>query len=218
MSDEEAQKPLTELLAPSSIRLDATATDRDDAIRQAGAALIEAGAVDPSYVDAMLERENSVSTFVGEGVAIPHGTLAGKDAVKDDAIVVLRFPDGVDWDGNPVTRRGGHRRKGQWPHRPAVAAGDRPARPRQGGRPARAPPRPTRSTNCSPPTRTTSSRRVKAATFYAPGDIRLEQIAEPDVAPGEVKLRVRACSTCGTDVKISRSGHPNMTAAAGDGS
>jgi PTS system mannitol-specific IIA component len=91
MSDDEAQKPLTELLAPASIRLDATATDRDDAIRQTGAALIDAGAVDPSYVDAMLERENSVST------------LAGKDAVKDDAIVVLRFPDGVDWDGNPVS-------------------------------------------------------------------------------------------------------------------
>jgi L-iditol 2-dehydrogenase len=52
---------------------------------------------------------------------------------------------------------------------------------------------------------------VKAATFYAPGDIRLEEIPEPDVAPGEVKLRVRACSTCGTDVKISRSGHPNMS-------
>lgn len=103
MSDEETQKPLTDLLAPASIRLDAKAADRDDAIRQAGAALVEAGAVDPSYVDAMLERENSVSTFVGEGVAIPHGTLAGKDAVTDDAIVVLRFPDGVDWDGNPVS-------------------------------------------------------------------------------------------------------------------
>ena len=64
--------------------------------------------VDPVFgtladFDAMLERENSVSTFVGEGVAIPHGTLAGKDAVKDDAIVVLRFPDGVDWDGNEVS-------------------------------------------------------------------------------------------------------------------
>lgn len=103
MSDAEAQKPLTDLLAPASIRLDAVAADRDDAIRQAGAALIEAGAVDPSYVDAMLERENSVSTYVGEGVAIPHGTLAGKDAVKDDAIVVLRFPAGVDWGGNDVS-------------------------------------------------------------------------------------------------------------------
>ncbi|WP_370568267.1 zinc-dependent dehydrogenase [Frigoribacterium sp. CG_9.8] len=49
------------------------------------------------------------------------------------------------------------------------------------------------------------------ARFYAPGDIRLEEIAEPQASAGEVKIRVRNCSTCGTDVKISRSGHPNMT-------
>ncbi|TPW71003.1 PTS sugar transporter subunit IIA [Schumannella sp. 10F1B-5-1] len=101
MSDE--SKPLTELLAEQSIRLDATATDRDDAIRQAGQALLDAGAIDASYIDAMLERENSVSTFVGEGVAIPHGTLAGKEAVKDDALSVIRFPATVDWDGNEVS-------------------------------------------------------------------------------------------------------------------
>lgn len=53
---------------------------------------------------------------------------------------------------------------------------------------------------------------MKSLTFYAPGDIRLEQVPEPDAAPGEIKIRVRACSTCGTDVKISRSGHPNMSA------
>jgi len=100
MSDE--QIPLTELLAEQSINLTAEAKDRDDAIRQAGQALLAAGAIDASYIDAMLERENSVSTFVGEGVAIPHGTLAGKDAVKNDALVLLRFPDGVDWDGNEV--------------------------------------------------------------------------------------------------------------------
>lgn len=52
---------------------------------------------------------------------------------------------------------------------------------------------------------------MRVARFYAPGDIRLEDIAEPMVAAGEVKIRVRNCSTCGTDVKISRSGHPNMT-------
>ena len=101
MTDEST--PLTELLAESSINLTATATGRDDAIRQAGEALLAAGAIEPSYIDAMLERENSVSTFVGEGVAIPHGTLAGKDAVKSDALVLLRFPDGVDWDGNAVS-------------------------------------------------------------------------------------------------------------------
>ncbi|MBX3196053.1 MAG: zinc-dependent dehydrogenase [Schumannella sp.] len=52
---------------------------------------------------------------------------------------------------------------------------------------------------------------MKAATFHAPGDIRLDERDEPDAAAGEVKLRVRACSACGTDVKISRSGHPNLT-------
>ena len=100
MSDE--QIPLTQLLAEQSINLTAEAKDRDDAIRQAGQALLAAGAIDATYIDAMLERENSVSTFVGEGVAIPHGTLAGKDAVKNDALVLLRFPEGVDWDGNDV--------------------------------------------------------------------------------------------------------------------
>jgi mannitol PTS system EIIA component len=98
VSDE--SKPLTELLAEQSIRLDATASDRDDAIRQAGAALLEAGAIEPGYIDAMLEREGSVSTYVGEGVAIPHGTLAGKDAVKDDAISVIRFAQPVAWEGD----------------------------------------------------------------------------------------------------------------------
>jgi PTS system mannitol-specific IIA component len=102
VSDEQAPA-LTALLAESSIRLDETAADRDEAIRATGRALVEAGAVDESYVDAMFQREQSVSTYVGEGVAIPHGTLAGKDSVKADALVVLRFPTPVDWDGNEVS-------------------------------------------------------------------------------------------------------------------
>lgn len=53
---------------------------------------------------------------------------------------------------------------------------------------------------------------MKVARFYAPGDIRLEETPEPVVSSGEVKIRVKNCSTCGTDVKIWRSGHPNMTA------
>lgn len=53
---------------------------------------------------------------------------------------------------------------------------------------------------------------MKVARFYAPGDIRLEDMPQPAAAAGEVKIRVKNCSTCGTDVKISRSGHPNMTA------
>ena len=57
--------PLAELLAGASINLDASATSRDDAIRQAGAGLLAVGAIDESYVKAMIDRENSVSTFMG---------------------------------------------------------------------------------------------------------------------------------------------------------
>ncbi|MEV4535087.1 PTS sugar transporter subunit IIA [Asanoa sp. NPDC049518] len=91
------------LLDPAAIRLAETAADRDAAIRRCGEVLVEVGAVAPAYVSAMLEREQSVSTYVGEGVAIPHGTLAGKETVLRDALAVLRFPDGVDWGGQPVT-------------------------------------------------------------------------------------------------------------------
>ena len=52
---------------------------------------------------------------------------------------------------------------------------------------------------------------MKVARFYAPGDIRLEDIPEPQVGPGDVKLRVYACSTCGTDVKIYRHGHHHIS-------
>jgi PTS system mannitol-specific IIA component len=91
------------LLEPRAIRLTEHAIDRDDAIRQCGRVLVEVGAVDPTYVEGMLERERSISTYVGEGVAIPHSTLEGKESVRRDALAVLRFPDGVDWGGATVT-------------------------------------------------------------------------------------------------------------------
>jgi PTS system mannitol-specific IIA component len=63
----------------------------------------------------MLEREQSVSTYIGEGVAIPHGTLAGKDLVHHSALSFVRFAGEVDWAGSPVSvgigiaaRDGGH--------------------------------------------------------------------------------------------------------------
>ncbi|MGN9779476.1 PTS sugar transporter subunit IIA [Micromonospora sp. H33] len=99
---EVATGPLAALLDRRAIRLGETAADREDAIRRSGAVLVETGAVNPAYVDTMLARERSVSTYVGEGVAIPHGTLAGKDAVRRDALAVLRFPAGVDWGGEQV--------------------------------------------------------------------------------------------------------------------
>lgn len=90
------------LLDPSRIRLDEHAADRFAAVAQVGEVLRDTGAVDASYVDSMLERERSISTYVGEGVAIPHGTAAGKAGVRTDALAVLRYPQGIDWDGYHV--------------------------------------------------------------------------------------------------------------------
>lgn len=96
-------EPLASLLDEGSIDLDAHAADRDSAIRLAGMRLLQSGAVETSYVDAMLERELSVSTYVGEGIAMPHGTLDSKHTVARDALSLLRFSDGLDWNGETVT-------------------------------------------------------------------------------------------------------------------
>ncbi|MDG6109678.1 PTS sugar transporter subunit IIA [Dactylosporangium aurantiacum] len=93
---------MADLLTGDAIRLHERAGSRDEAIRRCGEVLVEVGAVAPAYVDAMLARERSISTYVGEGVAIPHGTLNSKESVRRDALAVLRFPDGVDWDGSDV--------------------------------------------------------------------------------------------------------------------
>jgi PTS system mannitol-specific IIA component len=94
---------IRELLAPTSMQFAAHAADRSEAVRQAGAALVAVGAVSEPYIDAMIEREESVSTYVGEGIAMPHGTLTAKNDVRSDALVLLRYPDGVDWNGEKVT-------------------------------------------------------------------------------------------------------------------
>ena len=91
------------LLDPRAVLLHEHAADRDEAIRRCGRALVDVGAVAEPYIEAMLEREQTISTYVGEGVAIPHGTAAAKEVVRHDAICVVRFPDGVDWGGEPVT-------------------------------------------------------------------------------------------------------------------
>lgn len=92
----------TSILVAEGILLGCTAVDQRDAIDQVGRKLLELGAVEPEYVTAMHERERSVTTFLGEGVAIPHGTDASRQFVKRTALVTLQFPSGVDWDGADV--------------------------------------------------------------------------------------------------------------------
>jgi mannitol/fructose-specific phosphotransferase system IIA component len=91
-----------DLLPPQGIRLGLRATDRFDAVRQSGNLLVEIGAVDAPYVEAMLERERSISTSLGEGFAIPHGTDESRRFIRETRLVFLQFPDGVEWDDDTV--------------------------------------------------------------------------------------------------------------------
>jgi PTS system mannitol-specific IIA component len=98
-----SRSELRALLPPECIDLSAWAIDRDDAIRRSGAMLVAAGAVDPGYVEQMIERERTVSTFVGSGIAMPHGTLSAKNDVLNEGLALLLLAEPVDWGGHPVT-------------------------------------------------------------------------------------------------------------------
>ena len=92
------------ILEADRIKLGATAESKSDAIRQAGELLVKSGCVMPEYVEGMLKRETTMSTYLGSGVAIPHGVYENKDHVLQTGISVLQLPQGVEWDegGEPV--------------------------------------------------------------------------------------------------------------------
>ena len=93
---------MSDILALSHVKVPGSATSKDDAIREAGQILVDAGAVTPAYVDAMIEREKSVSTYMGNYLAIPHGTNESKDTITRSALSVVRYDQPIDWDGNEV--------------------------------------------------------------------------------------------------------------------
>ena len=97
-----ADSPAPPVLVREAIRLAQHADDKWDALRQSGALLEELGAVDEGYAAAILEREGQISTYMGEGVAIPHGTDEARALVRRTALGFLQYPDGVDWDGETV--------------------------------------------------------------------------------------------------------------------
>lgn len=94
-ADEISVNGTTFSLKSEQIFLGLEASDKFEAIRFAGEQLVKAGFVQPSYVDAMFEREKLVSTYLGEGVAVPHGTIEAKDAVLKTGVVVCQYPAGV---------------------------------------------------------------------------------------------------------------------------
>lgn len=88
-------------LSESNIHLNANAIDKQQAIEMAASALVQADNVENGYLQGMLARELQTSTFLGNGIAIPHGTLDTRSMVKKTGVQVFQFPQGIEWgEGN----------------------------------------------------------------------------------------------------------------------
>lgn len=91
------------VLTIGQVRIHPGSVSQDEALQEATDILVASGAVTPAYVDAMKQREETVSTFMGNGLAIPHGTNETKDAILDSGLSVVRYDGGVDWAGDQAT-------------------------------------------------------------------------------------------------------------------
>ncbi|WP_024752708.1 PTS mannitol transporter subunit IICBA [Treponema phagedenis] len=90
---------LKDVITIDGILLNQKAKTKEEAIRAAGKLLHKLDYVEEAYIDSMLEREKIATTYMGMGLAIPHGTTHGTETIKKSGIVVLQYPDGVDFDG-----------------------------------------------------------------------------------------------------------------------
>lgn len=90
------------VLELAQIDLHGQAATPEAAIDQAGQLLVQAGAVNPEYVQFMHDREELMSTYMGNYLAIPHGTNEGKDTILASGLSFVRYDDPIDWGGNEV--------------------------------------------------------------------------------------------------------------------
>lgn len=93
-----------QVLAKDNILLNQKVSSKEEAIRLAGKLLVERGNVEPAYVEKMLEREEITSTFMGNFVAIPHGTDDAKKEVKESGISIIQVPEGVDFGSGNIVK------------------------------------------------------------------------------------------------------------------
>ncbi|KKC45868.1 PTS mannitol transporter subunit IIA [Paenibacillus sp. D9] len=88
------------ILSADKIKLNVQVADKFEAIRMAGQMLVDAGHADQGYIEKMIERENVLSTYMGSGLAIPHGTNEAKAMIQSTGLAVLQVPGGVDFGGD----------------------------------------------------------------------------------------------------------------------
>jgi PTS system mannitol-specific IIA component len=87
------------------IQLHQEAKTKEEAIRQAGQLLVDNGNVEPGYIDSMIERNKDVSVYMGNFIAIPHGTEDGKQFIKKTGISIVQYPWGVDFSDDPADEK-----------------------------------------------------------------------------------------------------------------
>lgn len=93
-----------EILAKENVKLNARVGTKEEAIRLTGEVLVKNGYVESGYIDKMLEREELTSTYMGNFVAIPHGTEDSKQLVKESGISIIQVPQGVDFGGGNMVK------------------------------------------------------------------------------------------------------------------
>src|SRR3712207_5377114 len=91
-------------LTERNVRLHARAASKDEAIRQVGRLLVESGYIAPGYIESMLGRELQANTYLGNGIAIPHGMGKDRELIQRTGIAVAQFPDGVEWRPGETVR------------------------------------------------------------------------------------------------------------------
>ncbi|ERF78779.1 fused PTS fructose transporter subunit IIA/HPr protein [Gallibacterium anatis] len=89
-------------LVENDIHLAAQADDKQQAITAVAQAFVEKGLVEEGYLQGMLAREQQTSTFLGNGIAIPHGTLDTRHLVKQTGVQIFQFPNGVKWSDDNI--------------------------------------------------------------------------------------------------------------------
>ena len=91
-------------LTSQNIQLHAHAKNKEEAIRAAGRVLVDAGNIAPGYVESMLGRESQANTYLGNGIAIPHGMGKDRELIHQTGVSVVQFPDGVEWNPGQIVR------------------------------------------------------------------------------------------------------------------
>ena len=95
---------MTDVLTRDLVVVPGSARTKDEAIREAGELLVRAGAVTPAYVEAMAERERSMSTYMGSFLAIPHGTDESKGQIVRSALCLVRYDQPIEWGPDKPVR------------------------------------------------------------------------------------------------------------------